>query len=116
MKQCPVSFMLEHLSGKWKFDIIWRLTESKTLRFNELQRRLPGISAQVLSRKLQELIDFGIVVKTNYDQIPPKVEYSLSEIGLMLDPCFAKLGEVGKVVQSFQQNRLQLEQQHPGEG
>ncbi len=105
MENCPVSYMLKHLSGKWKFDIIWRLTESKTLRFNELQRRLSGISAQVLSRKLQELIDLGIVTKINYDQIPPKVEYSLSKIGLKLHPCFDKLGEVGKEVQSFQLNK-----------
>ncbi|MDK2967649.1 helix-turn-helix domain-containing protein [Lacrimispora sp.] len=106
MQECPVSFILNHLSGKWKLDIIWILTESKTLRFNELQRRLAGISAQVLSRKLQELIDLGIVHKTNYDQIPPKVEYSLSEIGLKLKPCFDKLEDVGKEVQSYQLNRL----------
>ncbi|MEY8353408.1 helix-turn-helix domain-containing protein [Lachnospiraceae bacterium 54-53] len=106
MQECPVSFILKHLSGKWKFDIIWRLSRFKTLRFNELQRQLPGISAQVLSRKLQELIDLGIVHKKNYDQIPPKVEYSLTEIGLQLRPCFDKLGDVGKEIQSFQLKKM----------
>ncbi len=100
MTACPVTFIIEHLSGKWKLDIIWKLIEHPTLRFNELQRELPGISPQVLSHKLQELTALGIVRKTDYGQIPPKVEYSLSETGQRLRPCFDQLAEVGSEVQA----------------
>ena len=68
------------MSGKWTLLILYCLRE-KTTRFNELQRLFPGITHATLTKQLRILEDYGLVVRTVYPQIPPKVEYSLSDIG-----------------------------------
>ena len=74
MKECSVKYALSRLSGKWKLYIIWVLTQENTIRFNELQRRVGNISAIMLSRNLQELERDNIIIRRQYDEIPPKVE------------------------------------------
>lgn len=78
---CPYVTSQKILSGKWSIYII-HLLEDGPIRFNELQRRMPeNMTHATLSRQLKALEDEGIVIRKEYDQIPPKVEYSLSEIG-----------------------------------
>lgn len=98
MKDCPVKYALEVLAGKWKMYIVYVLSENETIRFNELQRQVGEISALMLSRNLQELERDGIVIRKEFDVIPPHVEYSLSKLGRKLTPALETLGEWGHQV------------------
>ena len=80
-EQCPVELGLNILSGKWKLKILWHLSKG-TIRFNELQRLLGNITTKTLTQQLRELEEQGIVLRNVFPEVPPKVEYSLSEIGI----------------------------------
>ena len=95
MKECPVKFALDLLNGKWKLRIIWELNQQETVRFNELQRRLKGISSVMLSKSLEELEQADIVNRMQYNEIPPRVEYSLTLLGKSIHPALEALGEWG---------------------
>lgn len=92
---CPVIYALSILNGKWKLSIIWHLTQQESIRFNELQRNLNGISNLMLSKSLQELQNDKIVSRMQYNSIPPRVEYSLTDLGRSLQPVLKMLGEWG---------------------
>ena len=85
---CPVVYTLNKLNGKWKFYIIWQLARAQTLRFNELRRRVGEISNLKLSQSLSELSRSGIVQREQFNEVPPRVEYSLTELGRGLLPVF----------------------------
>lgn len=87
---CPVEATLEVIGGKWKGVILFHLFEG-TKRFNELQRDLGGITQRMLTKQLRELEDAGIVNRKVYPVVPPKVEYSLTEKGLSLEPIITAL-------------------------
>ena len=95
MEECPVKFALSLLNGKWKLRIIWELNQQEPVRFNELQRRLKGISSVMLSKSLEELEQSKIVNRTQYNEIPPKVEYSLTSLGKSIHPALNAIGEWG---------------------
>ena len=71
MKDCPVKYALDVLSGKWTMYILYILTEQETIRFNELQRQVGSISALMLSRTLCELEKNGLVLRREFNAIPP---------------------------------------------
>lgn len=78
---CPYVTAQKVLTGKWSMYILYLLTDGP-IRFNELQRRMPEeMTHTTLSRQLKALEDEGLIIRTEYQQIPPKVEYRLSEIG-----------------------------------
>ncbi|MFC0525621.1 winged helix-turn-helix transcriptional regulator [Pontibacillus salicampi] len=79
----PVEAALEVIGGKWKVVILCHLIE-RTRRTNELKRMMPGITQKMLTQQLRELEEDGIVARTIYNQVPPKVEYSLTEYGWSL--------------------------------
>lgn len=83
--RCPVEITLDIIGGKWKPLIIFYLLDS-TLRFGELQRAVPGITRRMLTKQLRELEADGIVHREVYREVPPKVEYSLTEKGHSLQP------------------------------
>lgn len=95
MEKCPVKYALDLLNGKWKLRIVWELNQQEIIRFNELQRRLKGISSVMLSKSLEELENCKIVNRTQYNEIPPKVEYSLTPLGKSIDPALKALGDWG---------------------
>ena len=78
--KCPFATSQKILSGKWALTLLHFLSEG-TLRFNEIQRRLPEITQSTLTKQLRALEEYGMVIRTVYPQIPPKVEYSLSPMG-----------------------------------
>lgn len=78
--QCPILATLSMLSGKWKLLILRELLNG-VVRFGELQRLIPGISAKVLSQQLREMEDDGLIERVAYPEVPPRVEYKLTEIG-----------------------------------
>lgn len=78
---CPYVTAQKVLTGKWSMYILYLLSDG-SIRFNELQRRMPDeMTHTTLSRQLKNLEDEGLIIRTEYQQVPPKVEYSLSEIG-----------------------------------
>lgn len=99
--QCPIELGLNILSGKWKLKILWHLSKG-TLHFNELQRLLGRITTKTLTEQLRELEEQGIVQRNVFPEVPPKVEYSLSEIGNTLKPILSRLYEWGKTYQEYQ--------------
>lgn len=80
---CSLDYGIELIKGKWKAVIICHLNDNSS-RFLELQRRLSGVSQKVLTEKLNELIEDGLVEKKVYAQMPPKVTYKLTKQGLKL--------------------------------
>ncbi|GFP75589.1 winged helix-turn-helix transcriptional regulator [Clostridium fungisolvens] len=91
---CPVNVTQNVLMGKWKLSILWIL-HNKTRRFNELQRLMPSISRGVLTQQLRELEHDGLVNREVYREVPPKVEYSLTEIGVSFIPVMSQIMEWG---------------------
>ncbi len=81
---CPVEATLEIIGGKWKGVILFHLSETR--RFNELQRLIPAVSRRMLTLQLRELETDGLVHREVYPQVPPKVEYSLTDFGRTLTP------------------------------
>lgn len=92
---CPVEATLDLIGGKWKGVLLYHLLPG-TLRFNELRRRLSGITQRMLTRQLRELEESGLVVRKVYAQVPPKVEYSLSKKGETLTPVIRALERWGE--------------------
>lgn len=82
---CPYVTVQKLLTGKWALLIMHHLSV-KTLRFNELQRSLPNLTQATLTKQLRMMEENGLIVRTVYNQIPPKVEYSLSELGAHFKP------------------------------
>jgi DNA-binding HxlR family transcriptional regulator len=85
---------LNILSGKWKILILFSLLEG-TKRFNELRRLIPGVTQRMLTSQLRELEEQQVIARKVFAQVPPKVEYSLSEIGNTLTPILMGLKKWG---------------------
>ena len=98
MEKCDTKFALEVIQGKWCLRIIWELIKDESIRFNELQRRVTGISPIALSNELKRLQKLGIIVRQQYDSVPPQVEYRLTTIGRHLDQALFTLGDWGHEV------------------
>jgi len=88
---CPIGEALAMLSGKWKLRILCGLKVDGTLRYNEIKRRVPGITPAVLSSSLKELEADGLISRTCYADVPVRVEYSLTEKGDALWPVLHRL-------------------------
>lgn len=106
MVDCPVKYALDLLNGKWKLRIVWELNQQETIRFNELQRRLSGISSVMLSKSLEELEQHNIVNRQQYNEIPPKVEYSLTALGKAIDPALQALGNWGSQAYTLNNKKI----------
>lgn len=91
---CPVTITQNVLMGKWKLTILWIL-HNKTRRFNELEKLIPSISHGVLAQQLRELERDGVIHREVYGEVPPKVEYSLTEIGVSFIPVMSQIMEWG---------------------
>ncbi|MDY0944117.1 helix-turn-helix domain-containing protein [Priestia megaterium] len=92
---CPVTGTQNIIAGKWKIIILWHLGK-QTRRFGELQKLVPGISKGILTRQLRELEKDQMVVRKVYPEVPPKVEYSLTDVGISFIPILESMGEWGK--------------------
>lgn len=84
--RCPLEYGLEIFGGKWKSRIICVLASMETLRYSELRKEMSNITDAVLASTLKELISGQIVNRKSYDEIPPRVEYSLTEKGMSVVP------------------------------
>jgi len=92
----PFEYTLSIISGKWKLKIIYILACMDIVRYNVLKRNIEGITHKMLSTQLKELENEGIILRKEYPQVPPKVEYSLTEKGKSLIPIVLTMCEWGK--------------------
>lgn len=93
---CPVAATLDVIGGKWKVVILYHLSHDGTHRFAVLRRKILGVSERMLTQQLRELEVDGIVHREVYPEVPPKVEYSLTDYGKSLRPITEVMCEWGK--------------------
>ena len=91
---CSVEAAIALIDGKWKSVILFHLL-SGTLRFNEIRRHIVNVTPRMLTNQLRELEEDGLVVRTVYAQVPPKVEYSLSSLGKSMESILLSLKDWG---------------------
>lgn len=96
LKDTGFGYTLSLIGGKYKMIIIYWLSENRVMRFNELKRSIGTISFKTLSMMLKELEADGLIIRQEFPQIPPKVEYSLSERGLSLMPVLNMMCDWGE--------------------
>lgn len=90
---CPVRNVVARFGNKWALLVILVLSENEPIRYNELGRKIPDISSRVLSNTLRILEADGLVKRTLYPEVPPRVEYSLTDTGRSLVPIIVQLTE-----------------------
>ena len=88
---CPILFAMEIIGQKWKLPILWYIADKEVIRYNELQRKVVGITATMLTKDLRELERDGLIKRKQYSTIPPTVEYSLTDKGKTLIPALDTL-------------------------
>jgi len=91
-----MEYTMNTIAGKWKLVILWHIYDNEIIRFNELMRSVDGITHKMLSNQLKELVKDDIIHKEIYKEVPPKVEYSLTQKGKTLIPIMDMLFDWGK--------------------
>lgn len=89
------------IGGKWKPIILYKIARDRILRFGELRRQIQGLTERMLSRQLRELENDGLIHREVYKQVPPKVEYSLTELGHSLIPVLLNMREWGVTYETY---------------
>ena len=100
---CPVATAVSLIGGKWKL-LILRNLKTRPWRFNELLKSLPGLSQKVLTDNLRAMENDGIITRTVYPEVPPRVEYALSELGESMRPILKALEVWGAGYQELVRN------------
>jgi DNA-binding HxlR family transcriptional regulator len=98
--ECDLTFAVQKISGRWKLQII-SLLEIKTFRFTELKNEFPLISERMLTLQLKALEQDGLIQRTVYAEVPPRVEYELTEMALALKPILKQLSTWGNKSRSM---------------
>ena len=104
MPACPVATTVQLIGSKWKL-LILRNLRMRPWRFNELRRDLEGVSQKVLTDSLRAMEDDGIITRTVYPEIPPKVEYALSPLGESMSPILDAMAQWGTTYQQMMMNK-----------
>lgn len=92
---CPVEFTKNRIAGKWKLLLLWHIHVNEVIRYGELKKSVHNITHKMLSNQLKELMEFDLVHKEMYHQVPPKTEYSLTDKGKTLVPILDLMYEWG---------------------
>jgi DNA-binding HxlR family transcriptional regulator len=103
---CPIAPVVDIVFSRWTTPILWALNEYGRHRFVELARRITTITPKVLTQRLRQLERDGLVVRTYHPEVPPRVEYEISELGRSLAPLFAALAEWSANLDKVEQARL----------
>ena len=94
--RCTDIYTMEVISGKWRLPIIWTLSTKESMRYNELKRHMKGITNIMLTRCLQGLETYGLVTRTEHDEVPPHVEYALTDKARELLPALEIINDWGR--------------------
>lgn len=84
--KCPMYYTMSAVEGKWKWIILWEIYQAKIIRYNKLREKLQPIAHKTLSKQLKELETSRLIHREQYNEVPPKVEYSLTTEGQTLIP------------------------------
>ncbi|HLT77426.1 MAG TPA: helix-turn-helix domain-containing protein [Ferrovibrio sp.] len=103
---CPLEEAMRILGGRWRIVLIYYLLDGP-MRFSDLRRAMPNISQRMLTLDLRALEQVGLVKRTIYPEVPPKVEYSLTEEGRRLKTLVDLMGDIGERLLQYQQGRQQ---------
>ena len=103
LPECPVATTVQLIGSKWKLLILRNLL-ARPWRFNELKRNLEGISQKVLTDSLRSMEEDGIITRTVYPEVPPRVEYALSDLGESMRPIIKSMEEFGLNYKSSSEN------------
>ncbi|MFT8352946.1 winged helix-turn-helix transcriptional regulator [Clostridium saccharoperbutylacetonicum] len=106
MEDCYARYAMDVIGGKWKLLILWTIFENGVIRFNELQRKVDGISSLMLSKNLKELEEDSLVIRHQYNEIPPRVEYELSDLSQKLVGVLQYLDEWGYEVYKYKKTSI----------
>jgi DNA-binding HxlR family transcriptional regulator len=107
---CPLTFALNLIGGKWRLPIIWALHKNGTMRYNELKRNVHGITNMMLTQSLRELEIYGIAKRKQFMEVPPRVEYSLTDNGEYLISALKALANWGNTMKTvIALNNVELE-------
>ncbi|MDR6369532.1 DNA-binding HxlR family transcriptional regulator [Chryseobacterium bernardetii] len=96
-KICPLEVAVNTISGKWKIPIVWQINEGKK-RPSEFLRGIAKVDRRVLNQQLTEMVDDGILTKQSFNELPPRVEYTLTELGEKLVKILWHLNDWGKLL------------------
>ena len=102
--RCPILYAMDIIGQKWKLPILWHLADQETVRYNELKRSVRGVTNMMLTKCLRELEEYGLVIRRQYNEVPPRVEYSLTERGKKLLPALGELYAWGREQLDFEKN------------
>jgi len=101
---CPFIYALSIIGKRWKPAILWKITEG-IYRFGEMKRAIPPISEKMLTQHLRELEADGLITRTIYPEMPPRVEYALTKLGMSLKPILAQLYDWGEKTKKLKKKR-----------
>ncbi|WP_412850944.1 winged helix-turn-helix transcriptional regulator [Chryseobacterium sp. PMSZPI] len=105
-KICPLEVAVNTISGKWKIPIVWQINEGKK-RPSEFLREIAKVDRRVLNQQLNEMVEDGILAKQSFNELPPRVEYTLTELGEQLVKILWQLNDWGRLL-------IPEEKQHSG--
>ena len=88
---CPIAPTAAVIFGRWTTEVVWALLHNGTLRFNELKRHIPEVTPKVLAQRLRQLERDGLITRTYFREVPPRVEYAATALAISLVPIFAEL-------------------------
>jgi DNA-binding HxlR family transcriptional regulator len=101
---CGMGFALSIIGGRWKSNILWRLIENGRLRYSQLRKQIPDVSERMLVAQLRELESDQLVNRIVYPEVPPRVEYELTELGLTLRPMLQSISDWGEKYRKITEN------------
>ena len=107
--KCPIIYALDLIGQKWKLPLLWHLHIEKNTRYNALKRSIPGITNMMLTKYLRELEADGLVVRHEYQTIPPKVDYSLTERGEAVLPALNEIYKWGSEQMQLKSNNAPVD-------
>lgn len=106
MEDCSIGYAMNIIGGKWKLLIIWTISQNGVIRFNALQKKVNGISSLMLSKNLKELEKDCLIIRHQYNEIPPRVEYELSKLSQKLIVALEAIGEWGNEVYTYKKTTV----------
>jgi DNA-binding HxlR family transcriptional regulator len=113
VQACPIAPVVDLVFSRWTTPILWTLNEFGRQRFVELQRQIGVITPKVLTQRLRQLERDGLVVRTYHPEVPPRVEYEISELGRSLAPLFHSLAEWSPNLAKVEEARAHFDAHEP---
>ncbi|HEY4571938.1 MAG TPA: helix-turn-helix domain-containing protein [Kribbella sp.] len=113
VQACPIAPVVDLVFSRWTTPILWTLNEFGRQRFVELERRIGVITPKVLTQRLRQLERDGLVVRTYHAEVPPRVEYEISDLGRSLAPLFQSLAEWSPNLAEVERARRHFDEHEP---